>query len=66
MVDAVFNHCGRKFAPWLDVQRKRTGIRVCRLVHGHRLGGAEKESGYQRRQILFLCVCGRNAEAEYQ
>ncbi len=19
MVDAVFNHCGRKFAPWLDV-----------------------------------------------
>lgn len=23
MVDAVFNHCGRKFAPWLDVQEKR-------------------------------------------
>ena len=22
MVDAVFNHCGRKFAPWLDVQEK--------------------------------------------
>ncbi|MBM6752164.1 glycoside hydrolase family 13 protein [Mediterraneibacter glycyrrhizinilyticus] len=22
MVDAVFNHCGRKFAPWLDVQKK--------------------------------------------
>lgn len=21
MVDAVFNHCGRKFAPWLDVQK---------------------------------------------
>ena len=19
MVDAVFNHCGRKFAPWIDV-----------------------------------------------
>ena len=22
MLDAVFNHCGRKFAPWLDVQEK--------------------------------------------
>lgn len=22
MVDAVFNHCGRRFAPWLDVQEK--------------------------------------------
>ena len=22
MVDAVFNHCGRKFGPWLDVQEK--------------------------------------------
>lgn len=22
MVDAVFNHCGRKFAPWLDVQER--------------------------------------------
>ena len=22
MVDAVFNHCGRKFAPWLDVKKK--------------------------------------------
>lgn len=22
MMDAVFNHCGRKFAPWLDVQEK--------------------------------------------
>ena len=22
MVDAVFTHCGRKFAPWLDVQEK--------------------------------------------
>ena len=22
MVDAVFNHCGRKFAPWLDVKEK--------------------------------------------
>lgn len=22
MVDAVFNHCGRKFAPWMDVQEK--------------------------------------------
>lgn len=22
MVDAVFNHCGRKFAPWKDVQEK--------------------------------------------
>ena len=22
MVDAVFNHCGPKFAPWLDVQEK--------------------------------------------
>ena len=22
MVDAVFNHCGRKFAPWLDVLEK--------------------------------------------
>ncbi|CUN05086.1 Neopullulanase [Blautia hydrogenotrophica] len=22
MVDAVFNHCGRKFGPWLDVQKK--------------------------------------------
>ncbi len=22
MVDAVFNHCGRKFAPWVDVQEK--------------------------------------------
>lgn len=22
MVDAVFNHCGRKFAPWQDVQEK--------------------------------------------
>ena len=23
MVDAVFNHCGRKFAPWLDVLEKK-------------------------------------------
>ena len=22
MLDAVFNHCGRKFAPWLDVQER--------------------------------------------
>lgn len=22
MVDAVFNHCGRRFAPWLDVEEK--------------------------------------------
>ena len=32
MVDAVFNHCGPKFAPWMDVQ-ERTGFRICRLVY---------------------------------
>ena len=25
MLDAVFNHCGRKFGPWLDVQEKGRG-----------------------------------------
>lgn len=33
MVDAVFNHCGRKFAPWLDVLEKKRKICVCRLVY---------------------------------
>ena len=33
MVDAVFNHCGRKFAPWLDVLEKKEKYCVCRLVY---------------------------------
>ena len=43
MVDAVFNHCGRKFAPWLDVLEHGKGFLLCGLVYGGRLGADWKK-----------------------
>ena len=65
MVDAVFNHCGRSFGPWADVVEKKSGSPYADWFMIQDWDAFEAW-GYQGREILFLCLYGQDAEAEYQ
>ncbi len=66
MVDAVFNHSGRKFEPWIDILEHGKRVSLCGLVYGRGLGTGSKKGRHQRPTVLFLCIYRRDAKAEYK
>ena len=62
MVDAVFNHCGRKILRRGLMYWNMEKILVMRTCYGGRLGADWKKSRHQRQALLLFRICRYDAK----
>ncbi len=65
MLDGVFNHCGSNFLPWRDVMEKAQ-VPLLRLVYDQSLALSGAGGQHPGWTLLFLCLCGADAKAQYE